>query len=101
MGYHLLSTYRFLERFLKKLAGRSDIEDALRRLDRLTQEESRMAAVQGLRAAHGVGERVMRVGNAVQDLGEGVEVAFNIMDAVLDGEHLVLFWSLTSHRLHG
>ena len=60
-----------------------------------------MATVQGLRATHGVGEGVMRVGNAVQDLGEGMEVAINVMDAVLDGEHLVLFWSLTSQRLCG
>jgi hypothetical protein len=36
------------EQFLKKLVGRKDIEDALQRLDRLTQEEARMAAAQAL-----------------------------------------------------
>jgi hypothetical protein len=40
---------RSLERFLKKLIGRSDIKDALQRLDNLMQEESRMVAAQGLR----------------------------------------------------
>ena len=29
------------EKYLKKLIGRKDIEDALRRLDQLTQEEAR------------------------------------------------------------
>ena len=71
------STYRALERFVKKLAGRSKIEDALQRLDKLTHEEGRMAAAQGLRATHGVGERVT-------SLGDGMNVAIN---AVLDGAH--------------
>jgi hypothetical protein len=37
------------ERFFKALVGRSDIEDALQRLDMLTQEEHRMATAQALR----------------------------------------------------
>ena len=41
-----------IERFLKKVAGRSDIEDALRRLEKLTQEEHRMTSAQGLKATH-------------------------------------------------
>jgi hypothetical protein len=46
------------ERFLKKLIGRPDIKDALQRLDNLAKEESRMAAAQGLKRVHGVGDRV-------------------------------------------
>ena len=46
------SAYCSLERFFKKVAGRSDIEDSLRRLDKLTQEEHRMTSAQGLRATH-------------------------------------------------
>ena len=34
--------------------GKTDIEDALRRLDQLTQEEVRMATVQLLTLTHGV-----------------------------------------------
>ncbi|KAH9073513.1 hypothetical protein EDB83DRAFT_2312847 [Lactarius deliciosus] len=37
------------KKFLKKLVGRKDIEDALKRLDRWTQEEARMASAQILR----------------------------------------------------
>jgi hypothetical protein len=59
--------------------GRSDIEDALRRFEKLTQEESRMAVAQGLRATDGVG-------NDVRDVGDKV-------DAVLNGAHLISFGS--------
>ncbi|KAH9008630.1 hypothetical protein EDB84DRAFT_1681951 [Lactarius hengduanensis] len=38
----------------QKLVGRKDIEEALRKLDRLTQEEARMAAAQILNLTHGV-----------------------------------------------
>ena len=41
------------------MTGRSDIEDALRRLDKLTREEHRMASAQGLRATHDLGEKVI------------------------------------------
>ena len=49
------------EKYLKKLVGRTDIEDALKRLDKLTQEESRMAAAEILRVTHAVDERVKGV----------------------------------------
>jgi hypothetical protein len=49
----------------KKLVGRTDMEDALKRLDKLTQEEARMAAAQNLKATHIVDERVRGVANTV------------------------------------
>ena len=49
------------EKFLKKLAGRKDIEDALKRLDRLTQEEALMAAAQILNLAHTINNKVTDV----------------------------------------
>ena len=48
----------FAEKFFKKVAGRSEIDDALRRLDKLTQEEHRMATAQALRATHGVCDKI-------------------------------------------
>jgi hypothetical protein len=42
------------EKYLKKLIGRRDLEDALSRLDRLTQEEAWMATAQVLKVAHRV-----------------------------------------------
>ena len=43
---------------MKKLVGRTEIEDALGRLDRLTQDEVGMAATQGLKATHEVDDKV-------------------------------------------
>ena len=45
--------------------GRTEIEDALKKLDKLTQEEARMAAAQNLKATHAVDERVKGVADAV------------------------------------
>jgi len=56
---------------VKKLVGRNDIEDALGRLDWLTQEEVRMAAAQGLKVTHKVDGKVEAVYDKVQDV-EGV-----------------------------
>jgi hypothetical protein len=44
----------FLEKFLKKLLGRNDVEDALKRLDKLTQEEAKMAAAEVLKITRGM-----------------------------------------------
>ena len=51
----------FLEKYLKKLAGRTDLEDALKRLDKLTQEEARMAAAQLLKITHDIENKVTQV----------------------------------------
>ncbi|KAF8494368.1 hypothetical protein F5888DRAFT_1890931 [Russula emetica] len=41
-------------KYLKKLAGRTDMEDALKRVEKLTNEEIRMATAQVLKATHNV-----------------------------------------------
>ena len=40
------------ETYLKKLIGKKEMEDALKRLDKLTQEEARMAAAENLKLTH-------------------------------------------------
>ena len=50
---------------MKRLIGKTDIEDALKRLDNLTQEEARMAVAQNLNATHAVDERVRGVATTV------------------------------------
>ena len=57
-----------LEKYLKKLVGRTDMEDALRRLDSLTTEEARMAIAQNLKATHAVEGRVRGVQDTVLDV---------------------------------
>jgi hypothetical protein len=53
------------EKFGKKLIGKTDMEDALKRLDKLTREEAWMGIAQNLKATHTVGESVKRVAHEV------------------------------------
>ena len=43
-----------IEKFTKKLLGESNVEVVLQRLDRLTQDEARVTAAQGLGVVHGL-----------------------------------------------
>jgi uncharacterized protein YoxC len=68
-----------VEKFLRKLAGMADLESALKKLDRLTQEEARMALAEVLRITHSVHDKVElvdgKVGSVVdkvEDIGENV-----------------------------
>jgi len=49
------------------------MEDALGRLDRLTQEEVRMAAAQGLKATHEVHDGVKIIDNHIQQVDDRVQ----------------------------
>ncbi|KAI9432760.1 hypothetical protein H4582DRAFT_1091100 [Lactarius indigo] len=60
-------------RYLKKLIGRKDVEDALQRLDKLTQEEARMAGVEALAITRGVDDRVRSVDNKVDSVSHDVK----------------------------
>ena len=66
------STERCLEKYGKTLIGRADMKDALKKLDKLTQEEARMAVAQNLKATHVVDERVRGVDNRVADVDDRV-----------------------------
>ncbi|KAH9022094.1 hypothetical protein EDB83DRAFT_89710 [Lactarius deliciosus] len=63
------------KKYLKKLIGRRDVEDALVRLDRLTQQEVQMAIVQVLKVAHDVKDGVQTVGEQVQGVDDKVSLA--------------------------
>ena len=64
--------------------GRTDIEDALQRLDKLTQEEARMATAEGLKATHGIDNKVDDVGNKVK----GVDNKIQGVDKKIQGVHV-------------
>lgn len=61
---------------MKKLAGRTDMEDSLKRLDKLTQEEARMATAQVLKVTHTVEEGVRGIDNKVTTVIGGAQVIF-------------------------
>ena len=48
------------EKFVEKLSGKKDVDAVLQRLDRLTQDEARIAAAQILEVVHGLAQ-TMRV----------------------------------------
>jgi archaellum component FlaC len=87
------------ERYLKKLFGRKDVEDALQRLDKFTQEEVRMAAAETLIITRGIDDKVNdvdeRLGGVdvkvegIQDqvhIGvEGLQDQVHIVDSKVDG----------------
>ena len=60
-----LLTEGWLEKYAKKLIGRTEMEDGLKKLDKMTQEEARMAAAQNLKVTHVVDERVKGVVDVV------------------------------------
>ena len=43
---------------MKKLIGKKEMEDALKRLDKLTQDEARMAAAENLRLTYVIDNKV-------------------------------------------
>ncbi|KAH9026584.1 hypothetical protein EDB85DRAFT_164570 [Lactarius pseudohatsudake] len=61
------------KRFLKRLAGRTDLEDAVKKLDRLTQEEARMALSEVLKITHIVHDDVKAVDGKVESVDDKVE----------------------------
>ena len=69
---------------MKKLLGRSEMDDALKRLDKLTYEEARMATVQVLRATNVVNERVTGVAESVLGVADRVVIADNRVKDVDD-----------------
>ena len=78
----------FSGNYLKRLIGNNDIEGALKRLDRLTQEAARIASAQHLKITNaivGVDERVAGVDSKV------TAIVYPVKDvddeaAVIDGE---------------
>ena len=88
-------TEPFLEKYLKKLFGnKSDIEDSLKRLDGLTQEEAQMSAAQVLKATHavddtgrvrGVADIALSVDHRVAGVGDQVQGVDDKVAAAMDG----------------
>ena len=71
--------------------GRSDIEDSLQRLDKLTQEETRMITAEGLNATHGIDNKVEGIGDKVEGVDnkiQGVEKKIQGVDDKIYGVHV-------------
>jgi hypothetical protein len=67
-----LEAHMSSEKFLKKVAGVTKLEDGMKRLDRLTNEEARMANAVVLKVTHNVDEKVRGVGDVVRVIDKKV-----------------------------
>ena len=67
------------------MAGRTDLEDALKKLDKLTQEEARIALVEVLRNTHAVREEVKVVDGKVEGVGDKVQCVDKKVQVAIDG----------------
>ena len=61
-----------LEKFLKKIAGIRPLGDGLKKLDKMTNEEARMANAEGLRLGYIIEKKVEGVDEKVQGVGAQV-----------------------------
>ena len=94
-------TEQFSEKYLQKLFGNgTDIEDTLKRLDVLTQEEAQMAATRVLKATHavddtgrvrGVADIALRVDNRVAGIGVQVQGVDDRVLAIMDGAQYAFY----------
>jgi predicted transcriptional regulator len=67
------SAYRLSETFVKKLVGRTDIEDALQRLEKVAVEEARTAAAEALKAISDIGDKVENEAQGIHDAVKAFE----------------------------
>jgi predicted phage-related endonuclease len=77
------------EKILKRLAGRTDVEDALSRLDTLTQEEARMASAQALKIAQSIDDKVDGIDDRVKEVDDRVKGVDDKVNVVIDGVQIV------------
>ncbi len=79
LGAHIGS-----ENFVKRIAGKTDAEDGLKKLDTLTNEEAVMASAQLLKITHNIDNKVTGVGDGVRGVDEKVQVVNDNVKAVDD-----------------
>ena len=63
-------THTHAERFMKKLMGRTDIEDALDKLDKLTHEEALMAGAEAMKLGMSIAKKMDRVIDGTQHVSD-------------------------------
>ena len=78
------------EKILKKLAGRTDVEDAILQLDMLTKEESLIVVVRNLEVSHRVDENVGATKVLTEDISDSVKVIDHDLKTTKDSTHRLL-----------
>ena len=81
----LLKAHVLSEKFLKRVAGMKKLEDGLKKLDKMTNEEARMANAEVLRIAHSIDKKVGGVAVQVKDVDKKVDVIGANVQMVIEG----------------
>jgi hypothetical protein len=71
--------------FLKNLVGRTDIENALQRLENMTLEETRTTGAETLIAVHGIGDSMHDIRDALQATQDKIEGMLQGVTDMLQG----------------
>ena len=83
------STERYLEKFGKRLIGRNDLDDALKKLGKLTDEEARMAIAELRTTTYAISEDVRGVSGQLTAVGDGVAVVNRRVVEVIDSARII------------
>ena len=70
------------EKFVKRLAGRTDVEDALQHLDTLTKEEGLMTAARNLEVTHNVDDNVVAIKEVIHDIDSNVNIIKEVVGKI-------------------
>ena len=91
LRYKFHEAYIVSEKFLKRVAGRTDLEDGMKALDKLTNEEVVMAIAQNLKVTRNIDKNVTEVNEGIRRVDEsvvvvkgGVQLANDNIKAVYD-----------------
>ena len=74
----------FPEKFLRRVFGRTDLEDGIKKLDKFTNEEVAMASAQLLKVTHNIDNNVMKINENVLVVKSDVQVVNDNIKAVDD-----------------
>jgi hypothetical protein len=79
-----------LEKLLKRVMGRTDLEDGMKKLDKLTSEEVAMASAQLLKVAHNIDSNVTEANENVLLVHDNVKAVDDKVQTMADGRRRLL-----------
>jgi hypothetical protein len=78
------------EKFLKRVIGQTDLEDGMKKLDKLTSEEVAMASAQLLKVAHNIDSNVTEANENVLLVHDNVKAVDDKVQTMADGRRRLL-----------
>ena len=74
------------EKFVKRVIGRTDLEDGMMKLDKLTNEELLMASAQLLKVTYNIDNNMLDVKRGVQLVGDDIKAVDGKLQTTADGK---------------